>query len=403
MLGLAVVSVGLLAAFLIIGWLTNSLTLPAFLFPPSSDNKQFSLSIAVLPKDAVILLNDKPYDPQRIPLAGDYTIKVSHEGYLPVTEEIRVHPNQRNQIKIRLMPISSTVLIARDVNFPGWDQHGALYFLVIPENTIYKWSDNKSSPLLGLEKQTYQLLYMSSGKYVVALIGEGPEGGSFLQMLNLETRGVTDLEGTGFVSPGNDTDSETVWGFNYDTSSNTEKPIWSLPLNGNLELISLENPQWAKLGEQLVIDPANQWLAIESSKGIAVWEIATGKLMATFEHASTPVWMKAPWTGLAYIDMDQSLKFASSDQGWKSTVLQPNIQGPIAALPDSSEVIFTRFNPFEGGTSFWAVDTETKGVRLLAQARTESGKVTQISLSPNGKRIAFLNNKNMLFLVTMAP
>ncbi len=395
------VAIGLVVVFLALAWFTGSLKLPKFLLRSSSQEIPTKLVINVIPVDSMIMLNDQPYDPKSIPLPGDYTVRVTHDGHLTAEEHVRIHPNQKNELIIWLMPIITVRSIADDAAIPGWDQQGNLFFLNLLEGKIYKWSDNTPTPVVYVVGEIYQLIYLPVGTHALALAVEGPESESKLQMIDLQTGDVTDLDGTGFVTLG--PDGETLWGFNYDTTDNKEKPIWSLEPGGLPKVFSLENSQWATYGDQLLVDPSGQWLAIESSKGIAIWEIATGKLMAAFEDATDPVWVQNPQPGIAFISADHSLNFARVELDWESVRLLSNVQSPLVSMPSGSDIVFTRYNPFVGGSSFWAVDTATTGVRLLSEAEIESGRVEQFAISPDGKKIAFVNQKNILFLITLEP
>lgn len=400
-ISLAIVFIILLSVFVVAAWLTNSLQLPAFLLPSTSQNVPLQVSFTIDPQDSLILLDDKPYDPSRTPLPGDYTVKVTHDGYLPVEEEIRIHPSEENQFVFHLIPIATTILIARDAKYPGWDQMGDLFYLSVPENQILQLSGATTSPVVTLEGEIFQLVYLPSGGRIVALIGQGPEAGSFLKLIDAESAAQSDLAGQGFVSLG--VDGETLWGINFDTQSNAEQPIWKLPLNGSQQLVALENAQWAMFGTSVVMDPSGQWIAIESSRGTAIWDVESGAYLVGFDGAFTPIWISGPQSGLVFVSSDGALKLAQPDQDWSAITLIDNIQKPVVAKPGGPEVIFTRYNPFEGGTSFWAVDTQTGGIRLLAEARTESGRVQQISVSVDGKRLAFINQHDDLFLVTLEP
>lgn len=398
---LLILSIALCAVFLVLGWFSGSLQIPLFLLPSQSGNLPTRLFIDVQPGDATITLNDRPYNREETPIPGDYTVRVTRDGFYSVEETFRVHLNQENHLRIHLMPIIKIQELTHYATAPGWDDQGNLYFLDGSEGKIYKWNNNTLSATVDTVEGTYQLIYLPTGTHAFALAVEGPEGESRLHMINLQTGDITDFQGAGFVSLGSD--GRTVWGFNYDSADNIEKPVWSLELDGPPKLLSLDNSQWATYGDQLLVDPSGQWLAIESSKGIAIWEITSGKLVTTFENAFTPVWVQNPEPGLAFLNADHSLNFARAELNWSPIVLLSNVQTPVASMPGGSEIVFTRYNPFVGGASFWAVDTATMGVRLLSESKTESGKVEEFALSLDGKKIAFVNQKNVLFLVTLEP
>lgn len=400
---LFLLGIGLLAIFLASAWFRGSLKLPDFLFQPSRQGTPTNLRVTVFPEDASILLNDQPFDPNGALVPGDYVIRAAYDGFFPAEENFHVHPNQQNQLTIRLMPMIFVDKIAQHATALGWDNQSSLYFLDISEGIIYKWEENTDAPFAAVntEKSVYQLVYVSAGNYAFGLTAEGPESKSKLHMINLQTGDITGLLDTGFVSLGSD--GETIWGFNNDLDNYAGKPVWSLKPNGSPEFLSLDNSQWAIYGEQLFVDTSSQWLAVEGTKGVAIWEIASGKLLITFENASAPVWIQNPEPGLAFLNTDQSLNFAQANFNWSAIKLLENVQSPITGTPDGTEIIFTRYNPFVGGTSFWAVDTATMGVYLLSEAKTETGSVEQFVVSYDRKKIAFVNQKNELFLVTLEP
>jgi hypothetical protein len=398
---LLLLAVGLAAAFLTLAWFKDSLLLPGFLIHQPNGTTDSSLTIKVIPRDAIISINQRPYDPKSILVPGDYIIGVNADGYYPTEENVRVHRNESSQLIIRLMPIITMQAIAEDAAAPGWDQQGDLFFLNRSQGKIQKWASGKLSPGVDVVGEIYQILYLPDGTNAIVLAWEGVDIASKLYMINLQTGEKTDLPATGLASLGHD--GKTIWGIYDDSGNDPSKPVWSLLPGGSLRQLSLDNPQLASYGEQLLVDPSGQWLVVEGTKGITVWEIASGKTMATFENASTPVWIQNPRPGLAYLNSDHSLNFAQAALNWSSIVLLTNIQNPITGMPGGSEIVFCRYNPFAGGTSLWAVDTATMGVRLLSEAKIESGRAEQIAISLDQKEIAFLNGKNELYLVVLEP
>ena len=249
--------------------------------------------------------------------------------------------------------------------------------------------------------EIYQVLYQQDGMHAIILAGEGVDIADKLYIINLKTGELADLPVTGLASLGQD--SNTIWGIYEDSSNDPTRPVWSLQLGGSPKPLSLDNPQSVTNSSQLLVDPSGQWLAAEGGKGIAVWEIVSGKMVATFENATSPVWIQNPHPGLAYLNSDHSLDFAQADLNWSSVVLLANIQNPIAGMPGGSEIVFSRYNPFSGGTSLWAVDITTMGVRLLSEAKIESGRAEQLAISLDRKKIAFVNENNVLYLVVLEP
>jgi len=399
LISLLILAVGLLAAFLVLAWFEGSLKLPGFLVQHPPNAAPTSLIINVLPADAKIMINQEPYGPNNIYVPGDYVIQATREGFLPVEEIVHIHPDQKNQINLRLMPVVTIQPVAEDATTPGWDQQGNLFYLNRFEGKLYKWVKGSTSAIADIPGSLYQLQYLPSGTYALALISQGEYEGNKLYKINLITGELIDLPITGFTGLGQD--GETIWGINDNPIEYLQKPVWSLPPGGNLKLSVLDNPEWANGGSQLLIDPSGLWLAIESKKGIAIWEIASGKLAASFENAFAPVWIQKPKIGLAFLNVDHSLNFSQSNLNWDPTVVLTDIQSPIARMPNSSEIVFSRYNPFAGGASFWAVDTTTMSIRLLSEAKIEAGRVEQFSISLDGKRIVFINQKNILYLIVL--
>jgi len=396
-----ILAVLLLIAFLGLAWFKDSLKLPGFLIHQSNGTTASSLTINVIPEDATISINQRSYDPKNILVPGDYVIGVSADGYYATEENVHVHPNERSQLTIRLMPIISIQAIAEDASAPGWDQQGELLFLNRSQSKIQKWASDALSPGVDVVGEIYQVLYLPDGTNAIVLAGEGVDIASKLYTVNLQTGELADLPVTGFASLGQD--GKTIWGIYGDSGNDPTRPAWSLQLGGSPKPYSLDNPQSVTNSSQLLVDTSGQWLAVEGGKGIAVWEIASGKMVATFENASTPVWIRNPQPGLAYLSSDDSLNFAQAALNWSSIVLLANIQNPIAGMPGGSEIVFCRYNPFAGGTSFWAVDTATMGVRLLSEAKIESGRAEQLAISLDRKKIAFVNENNVLYLVVLEP
>ncbi len=391
----------LFIAFLGLAWFTDSLKLPGFLVHPSTNASATGLIINVIPEDASIKVNQQPYNPRSILVPGDYFIEVSAEGYRKTEENVSLHPNESMHLTIRLMPILSVQAIAEDASGLGWDQHGNLFFLDRFQGKVFELVNDSLSSGVDVPAEIYQVLYLPDGAQAIILAGQGVDNASKSYLVNLQTGELADLPVTGFVSM--EQDGKTIWGINDNLENRATKPVWSLKLDGSPQPLSLDNPHLISSIFQILVDPTGKWLAAEGGKGIIIWEIASGRMVATFENGSTPVWIQNPRPGLAFLDSNHSLNFALAELNWNPFVLLVNVQYPIAALPGGSEIVFSRYNPFAGGTSFWAVDTVTMGVRLISEARIESGRAEQFTISLNGKKIAFVNDKKVLYLVSLEP
>ena len=398
---LLLLAAGLSAAFLALAWIKDGVKLPGFLIHSSNYASATRLTITVIPDDATIKVNQQSYDSKSILVPGDYVVEVSANGYFPTEEDVSLHANEHMNLTIRLMPIISIQAIAEDAINPGWDQHGNLYFFNQYQGRIQEWANDSLSSGVDIMGQVYQILYLPNGTQAIILVGQGMDIASKLFMVNLQTGELADLPVAGFVSM--EQDGKTIWGIYDNLDVGSTKPVWSLKLGGFSQPLSLDNPQLISNVFEILVDPSGQWLAGEGGKGIIIWEIASGMMVATFEDASSPAWIQSPLPGLAFLDSNHSLNFARADLNWNPTVLLDYVQGPIANMPGGSEIVFSRYNPFAGGTSFWAVDTVTLGVRLLSEAKIESGKVDQFSISLDGKKIAFINENNVLYLVVLEP
>jgi hypothetical protein len=398
---LLVLAEGCATVFLGLAWSANAVSLPEFLTRRSIGASAPRLIVTVIPEGASITVNQRPYDPQGVLQPGDYVVAASAEGYYTAEETVHIKPDESTRITIRLVPIPSIQIIAGDATAPGWDRQGELFFLNRSQSRIQKWAGNAVSPGVAVEGEIYQILYLPDGTYAVILAGQGVDSADRLYAVNFKTGESTDLPVTGHACLGQD--GKTIWGIYEDPGQDPAKPLWRLSIGGSPRPVHLENPQYATDSSRILIDPSGKWLAAEGGKGIAVWEISGGEMVATFENASAPVWIQTPNPGLAYLNSDGSLYFARADLKWGSTFLLANIQHPIAGMPGGSDIIFGRYNPFAGGTSFWAVDAETAGVRLLSEASVESGRAAQFAVSFDRKKIAFVNEQNVLYLVVLAP
>lgn len=387
--------------FISLAWLSGSLQFPVILLQSKSSSVPTKLKIDVQPSNAIIMLDGKVYSRNDAPIPGEYIVRVEKDGFYPVEEIFQVHANVENQLNIQLMPIVTIQEISHHATTPGWDNQGILYYLNGSEGKIYKWVDNGSFSIMNTVEGTYYLTYMPDGSHVFALAVAGPFSQSRLHVMDLQTGRTSDLQQAESISIA--PDGITVWALSYATIENVDELIWNLKVGGSPKFLSLESSQWASYGEQLLLDFTGQLIAVESSKGIAVWEIESGNLLAVFEDTNSPSWVQHPDTAIVFFSADKVLNFAKAENNWEPVMLLENVQAPIVAMPGSSDIVFTRYNPFEGGTSFWAVDTETKSVRLLAEAKTESGRVDEFAISPDGKKIAFVNQDNVLYLITLEP
>lgn len=399
---MSILGLGLFFVFIILSWFTNTLNPPYFLIQPFLRTTRVGLHINVQPTDAAILINDKEFDPNIIPLPGDYTIKVTRTGYLPAEEYLRILPNRGYLLSIDLVPIQSVEEISEDVNYFGWGGNGDLVYYNDYKGSIYKWSAGLSSELVNIPTEVYQILPIQDGENIVILAAVGVDAGAMLYLLNLNTNQQTPIPHVSYVGLGSD--GKTIWGNNSLEGQYMDKPVWSMLPGEQLKFYTLEDPELSFYADDFKVDSSNTYLAIDGANKVGVWNISTGALEARFENASDPVWILYPHAGLVYKDnATQTLKFSRADLSWSVFELLNNYQGPVTGMIGGEEIIFCRYNPFTGGTSFWVVDPGTASVRLLAESSLETGHAEKLSLSQDGKDLAFTNQDHELFIVHLKP
>jgi Tol biopolymer transport system component len=70
-------------------------------------------------------------------------------------------------------------------------------------------------------------------------------------------------------------------------------------------------------------------------------------------------------------------------------------------MPEGKRLIFTTYDATEGSSAFWAVDVETGNRTLLADRSMILGRVTDFAISPDGLKIAYVNDLEQLWILVL--
>ncbi|MFZ5807827.1 MAG: PEGA domain-containing protein [Chloroflexota bacterium] len=357
--------------------------------------------IDVDPKDAIITLNEKNYDPNESLSPGEYIIKVSKSGYFPYEEKIRIYSNEENHISIKLVPIVNIQTIRENASYPFWDSKGDLYFYDSYNNYISKWEKNEISTISYLSGDVYQIEYISSIMTAIALVSVNPFEQNQLYAIDLKTGQNSLLPVQSWFFTKNQINTK-LWGFNNDLIEALEKPIWSLSLGEKPKYYRIENADRAVFGDVILVDPSEKWLTIEKGESLCIWEISTYKRIMCIEKATYPIWIHKSPDELLYTNKDGSL-YLVNPTNWNSAPMNIHLSPPFVLTEDNSQIIFWRYNPYEGGSSIWSLDLETGQLELLYEAQFGLGKIEELAISYDKKRIAFVSQDNILYAVILKP
>lgn len=358
------------------------------------------IQLDILPSGSTVTLDGQPAGatPLHLPAAAGekHRLRVEHEGYYPLELELVVPASgalriaQTLAFRPRLEEINTRAALL------AWSPSGTLYYQRDEDDGAYLYRLD-GGRLTRLDDATYRLAAAPNSRHLLSLNFNNSSGprlalwdGPSLLWQRAGAYAFTWLpDGTALLyGSENGQTGFTLQKIAVDGSAETWQPTDPGFWDGDPEILSLSAD--------------GEWLSTQTDGLLQVWRRDGASLQEVLraEQASESRFSPRgePW--LAYLDANDNLLLADPRVP-TSSVLVSGAASPLRWTPDGQALLYPTYNAQEGGSSLWRVDIHTGALSLVADAALLPGVPADFGLSPDGKRLAYINNAGRLFLLTL--
>jgi hypothetical protein len=320
-------------------------------------------------------------------------IRIEHEGYRPM--EFIIKQVVDNRITYSLALIPSLEEIDYQVSDFVVRPNGDIDYLKV--NKFLRWDNIEEDQTeiseialipstVSFSANTEEVLLVSVGTYVSNL--------EYLETVTAGSITITDSLLAFTWGPG--TGQFTVISFGDDEELSFEiyegdDRVAGLFFERPHEIVSLA---WCAGGSSLIVQ-GEAVFSIFAYDGDELDETAASR------PGYFPMCSPVDGNQVVYIDAELNLNLMDAE-GESSRVISQNAAYPYIWRPDGGAIIFARYNPDEGRSSFWQVDVDTKNKTLLVDSSIVWGKVAEFQMAEDQRYIAYLSDTDHLYLITLA-
>lgn len=399
---LTLLSLGLV---LLYGTNLSILDLPTYIF---GNGQESSLTINVIPYGSEILINGSVAGESPLNILvkpGKYKIEIKRNGYSPYEETVVLQSNQQVVIEYHLGVTPYMLIISGNGAYPLWIEDNSLLYFDLTNQTIARYlPDGSNNNIKELPGSITSMNYCTPAKIFVEYLPGANPGIAVQNVVAIDT--ITNEEvyfGIGNVTTMPLSGNCNVYLIGWYEGANTDDfSFWMGNPSEKLQQKDLPNVSQVLPPEAVKLSNDGKWLMIEGGNGINFWQYDGNVFLyiSSISQAYGAVWSPND-AKLIYMDLGGSIHYIELPEQSDKTIVSPSVLLPLRWMPNGHQVVFTTYNPANGGSSFWAVDVNN-GVRtLLADSSLILGRVTDFAISPDGSSIAYtndLNHLNILFI-----
>jgi len=367
------------------------------------------LHIQVYPDGSTVLLNGKEVGKTPLDLAvkpGKYRIEIRNSDYTSFEETVLLQARQRLIIEYTLLFHPYIQNISGDAVAPTWVEDSSLMYFEFSNRLIMNLlSSGEPIEIQKLEGYVAALSYCAPNFLLAQFVPE--ENNAYSNTPNaisidLSTHEVNDLGEGAFTGLTENGECRAYWiGWTGDFQTG-DIALRSGNPKAQLQSVILPEKARAIPPETLSFSADKNWLMISTGTGISFWEYDGNAFdyVSSISEAFGAVWSPIN-SSLVFMGADASIYLIESPERSQKKISSFPGSLPLRWTPNGNQVVFTTYNPTNGGSSFWAVDANNSMLTLLADSSLILGRVTDFAISPDGSRIAYtndLNHLNILFI-----
>jgi len=363
-----------------------------------------SLLINVLPAGSDVLLNGTNVGVTPLDLSlqpGRYKLRISRNEYISFETTVVLRAGERATIEYHLRYLSNVQDIADEASSPLWEDNDTLFYVNIPNSAIMQYL------LTGEKKKVAEmpdiiLSFKSCPNYILVQHYSDEDLNMVKDISAVEIDTGKSLElGIGDIAPIPSSKECEFYLLGLPLKTEAEdSTVWKGNLNGVFQPISPENISNALPAQSVACSADGQWLQIQRGVSAYIWRYdgASFTYVSQIEPAFEAVWSPLG-ARMAYMRQDGAIYYIDLLEGPDQRIVSPDGLLPLHWMPDGNRVVFTTYNATEGGSAFWVVDVEAGNRTLLADSSKTLGRVTDFVISPDGLKIAYVNDLGQLWIL----
>ena len=365
-----------------------------------------SLLINALPAGSDVLLNGTVVGVTPLNLSlqpGRYKLRISRNNHIPYEITVVLRAGQRVTIEYHLHYVTNVQYVASEASSPLWENSNTLFYVNMPDSAIMQYlltGENETvveTPDLILSLK-YCMNYILVQHYASEDLGMVEE----ILAVEIDTGKVIEL-GTGDIAPMPVSEECEFYllGFPLQAEGG-DSNIWRGKPDGLFQPVSLEDLSNALPAQSVAWSADGQWLQIQRSESVHIWHYdgAVFTYASQIEPAFDAVW-SPNGARLVYMHQDGTIYCVNNPEKPDQKIVSSNGMLPLRWMPDGKRVVFTTYNSTEGGSAFWAVDVETGNRTLLTDSSMILGRVIDFAISPDGLKIAYVNDLEQLWILVL--
>lgn len=365
-----------------------------------------SLLINVLPTGSDVLLNGTVVGVTPLNLSlqpGRYKLRINRNNYIPYETTVVLRAGQRVTIEYHLHYMTNVQYVASEASLPLWENYNTLFYVNMPDNAItqYLLTGEKKMVaempdlILSLENCLNYILVQHYASEDLGMVEE-------ILAVEIDTGKVFEL-GTGDIAPMpvSEECESYLLGFPLQEEGG-DSIVWRGKPDGLFQPVSLEGLSNALPAQSIAWSADGQWFQIQRSESVHIWHYDGAVFTYAFqiEPAFDAVW-SPNGARLVYMHQDGTIYYVNNPEKPDQKIVSSNGMLPLRWMPDGKQVVFTTYNPTDGGSAFWAVDVETGNRTLLADSSMILGRVVDFAISPDGLKIAYVNDLEQLWILVL--
>ncbi len=364
---------------------------------------QGSIRLNILPEGSGVTLDGQlagvtPLDIPANP-GESHSIRVEHEGFYPLNLDLVVPASGQLKIEQSLVFQPRVEQIATRAALLAWVPAGDLYFVRDEDDGAYLYilSANGVQKINHLGDATYRLETVPGGKHLMSLNFNDLNGPNVTLWEN--STAVWQRNGV-YAFTWLEEESALLLGAE---SGQTNFILQKISQDGNAETWQPDQTFWDGDPEIISLSGDGQWLSTQISSVLQIWRRDGSRLSLAIrvDQASESRFSPGKEAVLAYLNANDDLRIINPGIP-TDTLLVSNVSFPLRWSPDGKAVLYPTYNTVDGGTSLWRVEINSAAVSLVADAALLPGTAADFALSPDGKRLAYINQAGQLYLITLA-
>ncbi len=359
---------------------------------------QINLRIKSDPIGSPVWINDNYYGitPLGIFLSpGSYIIKIQQDGYKPCEKEIVIFADEPLNITCNLFFKPTIAKISSTASALFWKPEGSLIYFNYGDMSFYQYSNGTTKAVQNTADMPSTITYLPTGNKIITSYQS--EYFSLLTMINLKTSSIDNFEITGL--PMWSSEDENLYVLSYDSQGG--ETLWRESGRSFKEVVfdgiltSNITNYWGSKGENILV--------FQSDNQLTYW-VKKEKFYGLSKNKNDSY-------GIGWINNGEEFLSTDSDNHLCLTVLtngalieqcgKTKISFPLAISNNTKNIYFLTHNNDLGTEDLWMLDIYGDSTILIKSGINGIGLPIEMSVSPDEKQVAIINQFNDLLMLNL--